>query len=41
MFEVVVENIKKDYGNIKVVHNTGFHVDKDDIFAILGPNGQC
>jgi len=28
MFEVVVKNIKKDYGNIKVIHNTDSHKEK-------------
>ncbi len=41
MEEVVVKvnNLKKQYKDVKAVNDVSFHVKKKEIVAILGPNG--
>jgi branched-chain amino acid transport system ATP-binding protein len=34
-----VDNISAQYGNVKVLHNLSFHLDKREIVAVLGANG--
>ena len=34
-----VENLYKNYGNIKAVNNVSFSAKKGEIIALLGPNG--
>ena len=36
---VVVENIVKDYGDLRAVDGVSFEVRKGDILGFLGPNG--
>lgn len=34
-----VQNLCKNYGNLKAVHNVSFSIPQGSIFGILGPNG--
>lgn len=34
-----VENLSKNYGEIKAVDSVSFELDKGEIFALVGPNG--
>lgn len=36
---VVVKNLKKSYGNLKVLRGINFSIKRGSIFALLGPNG--
>ena len=36
---IVVENLKKSYGNVKAVKGIDFFVNEGELFAFLGPNG--
>jgi multidrug/hemolysin transport system ATP-binding protein len=36
---IIVENLKKSYGNIKAVNGIDFFVNEGELFAFLGPNG--
>ena len=36
---VEVSNLRKHYGNIRVVDGVSFTVDEGEIFGLLGPNG--
>ena len=36
---VVVENLVKDYGDLRAVDGVSFEVRKGDILGFLGPNG--
>lgn len=36
---ILVENLVKKYGDITVVNNVSFSVEKGEIFGLLGPNG--
>jgi multidrug/hemolysin transport system ATP-binding protein len=36
---IIVENLKKSYGNIKAVNGIDFLVKEGELFAFLGPNG--
>ncbi|MCJ8282202.1 MAG: ABC transporter ATP-binding protein [Rivularia sp. ALOHA_DT_140] len=36
---VLVENLKKRYGNTEAVKNISFKVEEGEIFGLLGPNG--
>ena len=36
---VKVNNLKKQYKDVKAVNDVSFHVKKKEIVAILGPNG--
>jgi ABC-type multidrug transport system ATPase subunit len=37
---LTVENLTKDYGNIKALKGVSFSVPKGTVFGILGPNGS-
>ncbi len=37
---VVVRNLHKVYGRLVAVEDVSFHVDKGEIFGIIGPNGS-
>ena len=37
---LTVENLSKNYGNIKALKNVSFSVPKGTVFGILGPNGS-
>jgi len=34
-----VKNIKKDFGDLKVLDNINFEVEEDDLICIVGPSG--
>lgn len=34
-----IENISKNYGNVRAVQNLSFEIKKGEIFGLLGPNG--
>ena len=36
---IVVENLKKYYGDVKALDGVSLHVDKGKIYGLLGPNG--
>ncbi|GAA0316246.1 hypothetical protein GCM10008967_03530 [Bacillus carboniphilus] len=36
---IVVENLRKSYGDVKAVQDISFTVKKGEIFGIIGPNG--
>lgn len=36
---IVVENLRKDYGNLQAVKGISFEVQPGEIFGLLGPNG--
>jgi multidrug/hemolysin transport system ATP-binding protein len=36
---IIVENLKKSYGNVKAVNGIDFFVNEGELFAFLGPNG--
>jgi branched-chain amino acid transport system ATP-binding protein len=35
-----VENIQLKYGNIPVIHDVSFHVEKGEIVSLIGGNGN-
>jgi ABC-2 type transport system ATP-binding protein len=37
---IIVEGLKKDFGDFTAVNGVNFHVDKGEIFGFLGPNGS-
>ena len=37
---LTVENLSKNYGNIKALKNVSFSVPSGTVFGILGPNGS-
>lgn len=37
---IIVEGLKKDFGDFTAVNGVSFHVDKGEIFGFLGPNGS-
>jgi ABC-2 type transport system ATP-binding protein len=37
---IIVEGLKKDFGNFTAVNGINFHVDTGEIFGFLGPNGS-
>src|ERR1700734_2803394 len=39
MFDVVVENLTKRFGDFTAVDGLSFSVDHGEIFGLLGPNG--
>lgn len=38
-YPIVIENLKKEYGNLKALKGISFKVKKGEIFGFLGPNG--
>lgn len=36
---VLIENLKKSYGNIEAVKDVSFQIEPGEIFGLLGPNG--
>jgi multidrug/hemolysin transport system ATP-binding protein len=36
---IEVNNLIKNYGNVKAVKGIDFYVNEGDLFAFLGPNG--
>ena len=36
---VLVENLKKSYGDVEAVRNVSFSIEPGEIFGLLGPNG--
>jgi ABC-2 type transport system ATP-binding protein len=36
---IVVEGLRKDYGNVRAVDGVSFQVQRGEIYALLGPNG--
>ena len=36
---IVIENLTKNYGDLKAVDNISFYVEEGSLFAFLGPNG--
>src|SRR5450432_2162521 len=39
MFDVEVENIRKQFGDFVAVDSLSFNVDHGEVFGLLGPNG--
>ncbi|HOA64143.1 MAG TPA: ABC transporter ATP-binding protein [Bacilli bacterium] len=39
MYDIVVQNLTKDYGFNRGVFNISFHVSRGEIYGFLGPNG--
>ena len=39
MAAIVVEELVKDYGNLRAVDRLSFSIREGEIFALLGPNG--
>jgi ABC-2 type transport system ATP-binding protein len=37
---IIVEGLKKDFGDFTAVNGVNFHVDQGEIFGFLGPNGS-
>jgi ABC-2 type transport system ATP-binding protein len=37
---IIVEGLKKDFGDFTAVNGVSFHVDTGEIFGFLGPNGS-
>jgi ABC-2 type transport system ATP-binding protein len=37
---IIVEGLKKDFGDFTAVNGVNFHVDMGEIFGFLGPNGS-
>ena len=35
-----VENLYKSFGDIEVLHNINFEINKGDIVVIIGPSGS-
>lgn len=38
-YPIVLDNLKKDYGNLKALKGISFKVKKGEVFGFLGPNG--
>ncbi|MEJ2251497.1 MAG: ATP-binding cassette domain-containing protein [Candidatus Lokiarchaeota archaeon] len=36
---IIVENLKKYFGDVKAVDGITFEVKKGEVFGLLGPNG--
>jgi ABC-2 type transport system ATP-binding protein len=36
---IIVENLEKDYGDVRAVRGVSFSVQAGEVFALLGPNG--
>src|SRR6476661_534046 len=36
---VEVQDLRKSYGDLEAVRGISFHVDRGEVFAMLGPNG--
>lgn len=36
---VEVQDISKEYGNVKILENVSFRVDNGEVFVLVGPNG--
>jgi ABC-type multidrug transport system ATPase subunit len=39
MPEILVHNLQKSYGNITALKDISFHVDKSEVFGVIGPDG--
>ncbi|MGK7925516.1 MAG: ABC transporter ATP-binding protein [Spirulina sp.] len=39
-YAVLIENLKKKYGDVEAVKDISFKVEKGEIFGLLGPNGD-
>ena len=39
MSEILVQNLEKSYGDISALKDISFHVDKSEIFGVIGPDG--
>lgn len=39
MAEILVQNLEKSYGQISALSDVSFHVDKSEIFGVIGPDG--
>ena len=37
---IVVEDLRKRYGDIQAVDGISFEVERGEVFALLGPNGS-
>ena len=37
---IIVEGLKKDFGDFTAVNGVDFHVNTGEIFGFLGPNGS-
>ena len=37
---IVVEELRKRYGDVQAVDGVSFQVQKGEVFALLGPNGS-
>lgn len=37
---ITVKNLKKSFGNLKVLKDINLHVDKGEVISILGPSGS-
>jgi len=38
--QIEINNLTKEYGDIKAVDNVSFSIDKGELFGLLGPNGS-
>lgn len=36
---IIVNNISKNYGNVKAVKNVSFSIDEGELFGVIGPDG--